>query len=164
MTNEPQTRLNPPWKELFKIASQTWDHGSAHPHAEGATIMGVDYGTQAYFENMNVVKTEMASIGKRLKNIHGWGYKVLLPEEQITEVVTGDFRGVARKSRTMLTNLNNIPVPQLDATSKGVVDRLYVSTSHTFAQIASGYHQAMQIAGIDRKQKMLAKVSEKKQE
>lgn len=153
MEPDPEPLLTPPWKQLVKIASG-WDYGSKHTHEEIAEILGVDYGTPDYYANVNAANSVMTECGKRLKNIHDQGYRVLSPTEQIPEVVY-DVRGVMRKFRYSLQNLNSVPVKELDETTKGIHERTGMSLGRTYSVLASGYNEAAQIVGIARPQKAL---------
>lgn len=153
---EPQDEtpvLTPPWKQLVKVASE-WEYGSKHTHEEISDILGVKYGTPDYYANVNAANSVMTECGKRLKNIHDQGYRVLLPTEQTPEVVY-DVRGVMRKFRCSLQNLNSVPVKDLDETSKGIHERTGMSLGRTYSTLASGYNEAAQIVGIARPQKAL---------
>lgn len=148
-----ETVLTPPWKQLVKVASD-WEYYSKHTHEEIAEILGVKYGTQDYYANVNAANSVLTECGKRLKNIHDKGYRVLHPVEQTPEVVY-DVRGVMRKFRGALQNLNNVPVKELDDTQKGIHERTGMSLGRTYSTLASGYNEAAQIVGIARPQKAL---------
>jgi hypothetical protein len=146
-------KLDPPWKELVKIASG-WDYGSVHPHQEIAAILGVAYPSIDYYENVIRASTDLLVIGKRIVNIYNEGYKVLKPEEQTPEAVR-DAGDIIRKLRQPISALNHVPTHILDETHKSINERAAHAISNVYVKAVSNYQEAAQIAGIHRKQKML---------
>ena len=92
-------RQHPEWKELYKQA-QGWQHGSEHPHSEVAKILGLDAGTQRYYQEVGRCAKEMLmNDNKCLAAMHGFGYKVLLPGEHMRASHRQARLGVRRLKR-----------------------------------------------------------------
>jgi hypothetical protein len=159
-----EVKLNPPWKEAFKVLSMM-AYGTFVSHNEICAIMGLNYDTPEYRQQIATLREELKAIGKRLQSVHSEGYRILPPKEQVTTIVTKDLRGVMRKHRKVLTNIAAIPTQKLEDTDQRRVEQLTVSASRAFLTVATEYSNAANIIGIEaRPQKMLAKAAEKKQE
>ena len=153
-----EPKLNPPWKELVKVASD-WKFGELHTHEEIAEILGVKYKSLFYYQNVNQAIKELIVIGKRLKNEKNIGYRTLNPLEQIQEGVYDAKKGVTR-IHDGIDNLNHAPTNKMSDTMKRRHENTVVSLAKTYVTAVSGVTEAAQLAGIQRNQKMLQKGKE----
>lgn len=157
MENTERIRLDPPYKELVKVASG-WDYNSTVEHAAIADILGVEYPSQDYYQNVESANAELIGIGKRLKNVKGVGYFVLNPFEQVQEAVYDAKKGV-RRIKYGINNLHDAPVSQLNDTQKEIHENTLVSLSRVYVSAVSGITQIAVIAGIQKNKHNLLKKS-----
>ena len=153
--------LIPEWKELVKVASE-WEYGSTHSHEEIAAIIKIPYGTPKYYQNVTTAMEELIAMWKRMTNIYKEGYYVLKPGEH-TPAVAFDVRASLHKMRKGISNWHDSPVSKMNDTERKTHERVGVSACNVFSTFANGYNEIAQIAGIQRKQKVLLAASEKKQ-
>jgi hypothetical protein len=160
-----QTRLNPPWREAFKVA-QHWEYDSYYSRDAIAAIMGIDRIHQylVYVENMEMLRKHMLSIGKRLKNIRGKGYKVLKPVDQLAEVGISDQVKLIRKRRMQGHAALAIPDDGLDDNEKRSKEAIVVDISRNLSRDMAVFKQNALLLKIEPQQKMLAKRANKKEE
>jgi hypothetical protein len=76
---------HPEWKELFD-AAQHWDYGTEHDHDEISSIISLQKETQKYYQAVGRTNKELRKQAqKHLVCIQGKGYRVLKPDEFLTE-------------------------------------------------------------------------------
>ena len=76
---------HPEWKELFDKAKY-WDYGSEHSHDEISAVLDIPKETTKYYHSVGRTNKELRRQAQRhLVSISGQGYKVLRPEEFLTE-------------------------------------------------------------------------------
>lgn len=160
MTSEEQintedTTLLPPWKELFKISSG-WEYGSFHEHLEIAIILGVDYGTPKYYEYMTTVADKLSRVGKRIECIHTKGYRVLLPDEY-PKAACDDTDRTSRVLKRGLSKIYDAPTHKMEHDTQKRIDAITTHMGRTYVHLVSAATEVKELAGIQRKQKMLAK-------
>lgn len=153
-------KLIPAWKELVKVASG-WDMGSIHEHSEIAEILGIKYRTPKYYQYLHSAMKELTTIGKRIVNINKRGYYVLKPGEQTKEVV-GDFKKSTKKAREAVGNWHCSAVDKMDDAEKRTNEHVGIAGAKVFSALSNGYTEMAQIAGVHRKQKVLAGAANKK--
>jgi len=157
--NEPgDATLYPPWKELLKA---DWEYGVFHEHLELAIILGVDYGTPKYYEHMATVADKLSRIGKRIECIHGKGYRVLMPDEY-PKAAYDDTDRTSRVLKRGLTKIHDAPVHKMDHDTIKRIDAITTHMGRTYVNLVSAVNEAKELAGIQRKQKMLKAASEMK--
>ena len=159
-TESEDTTLFPPWKELLKIASD-WEYGSFHEHLDIAIVLGVDYGTPKYYEYMTTVSNKLSRIGKRIECIHEKGYRVLTPEEYPKAAC----EDVDRTSRVLKRGINQIydaPVQKMEHGTQKKIEAITTHMGRTYVHLVSAATEVKELAGIQRKQKMLSASATKK--
>lgn len=154
-TEEPV--LLPLWKELFRVA-QDWEYGSTHTHKEIARILGIEYGGTDYYGNVNSAFEQLANIGKRLRCVHNTGYYVLKPSEYPLAAYD-DTHKSGRILKRGLDNIHNAPVQKMDNSTKQRIEAIGTHMARTYVNLVTATNEVKELAGISRKQKMLAKHS-----
>jgi hypothetical protein len=160
---EEEPILNPPWKELVKVASE-WEYGSeVHPHTEIAAIMRLEYPSQKYYENVTNAIEEMISLGKRMVCVKNVGYRVLAIDEHTIEGVWDMKKGI-RKMRTSVRNLSDAPTSKMTDTKQRVHENVTNTAQRMFSSAASSYNEITITAGLQRppSQKALANAANRK--
>jgi hypothetical protein len=155
MTNEPI--LYPLWKELLKAASE-WEYGSFHEHREIATIIGIEYGSKDYYSTMTRVGEELATIGKRVKCVYNKGYYVLKPSEY-PRAAYEDTKHSANVLKRGINKIHDAPVQKMDHGVRKQIEAITIHMGRTYVNLVSAATEVKEIAGIQRKQKMLAKTA-----
>lgn len=74
----------PEWENLKQVAL-TWEEGKIASHEELAEIMFLKPNSQKYYNAMQRVVKSLTSLGVRLSNVKGVGYKVLTADEWVEE-------------------------------------------------------------------------------
>lgn len=149
------TKLNPPWKELLKHATD-WEHGSTHSHDEISNIMGVPKNTTMYYDYTNRVGEELSKMGKRIVNERNVGYRVLLPEEYPMAAYI-DSRKAGRQYKRGLDHVIHAPIDKMDDQTKSCTESVGTHMSRSYLSIVSNTAKIMELSGITPKQKMLLK-------
>jgi len=149
--------LDPPYKELFKVAGE-WEYGSFHSHEEIAKIMMLEYGTQDYYANTNAAARDLAAIGKRVRCVHNKGYYVLKPSEY-PEAAYHDTRKSGRVLKEGLNNVYSAPLQKMSHQTKQQTEAIATHMARTYVNLVTAATEVKEIAGIERKQKMLSKAS-----
>ena len=149
------TTLFPVWKELLKIASQ-WEYGSFHEHLEIAVILGVDYGSDKYYEYMTTVSDKLAGQGKRIECVYNKGYYVLKPDEY-PRAAYEDTKRSASVLKRGLSTIHDAPVQKMEHGTQRQIDAITTHMGRTYVHLVSAATEVKELAGIQRKQKMLAK-------
>ena len=149
------TILFPIWKELVRVASE-WEYGSFHEHLEIALILGVDYGSKEYYASMNIASRELASIGKRVECVYDKGYYVLKPEEY-PRAAYEDTKRSATVLKRGINKIHDAPVQKMDHGTQKQIDAITTHMGRTYVHLVSAATEVKELAGIQRKQKMLAK-------
>ena len=155
-----ETILLPLWKELFRVA-QNWEYGSTHEHEEIARILGVEYGSTEYYGNVNTACDQLAQVGKRLRCVHNVGYYVLKPSEYPLAAYD-DTHKSGRVLKKGLDNVYNAPTRKMDDPTKQRIESIGVHMAKTYVNLVSATNEVKELAGIQRKQKMLEKHSNEK--
>ena len=156
-TTTEEIVLLPLWKELFKVA-QDWEYGSVHEHTEIARILGVEYGSRKYYENVNTAFEQLAHSGKRLRCIHSIGYYVLKPSEYPLAAYD-DTRKSGQVLKRGLDNVYNAPTHKMDDPTKQRIENIGTHMARMYVSLVSATNEVKELAGIQRKQKMLEKHS-----
>lgn len=154
MIDSEQPILEPPWKELAKVASG-WEYGSKHSHEEIAAIMRIAYGTLEYYQQVNRAIEELISEGKRIVNMRSTGYRVLMPNEHIVFAVYDAKKGTL-KIKEGISNLDDAPVNIMTDNERRKCEGARSALASTYVKSVDGVTQAAQIAGIKRNQRMLS--------
>jgi hypothetical protein len=149
------TILFPVWKELLKVASE-WEYGSFHEHLDIAIILGVDYGTTKYYEYMKVVSEKLAAQGKRIECVYNKGYYVLKPDEY-PRAAYDDTKRSANTLKRGLSNIHDAPIQKMEHGTQKKIDAITTHMGRTYVYLVSAATEVKELAGIQRKQKMLAK-------
>jgi hypothetical protein len=149
------TTLFPPYRELVRIAQQ-WEYGSFHTHQEIAGILGIDYGTPDYYQNVSWVLEEMRGLGKRLRCEHTKGYRVLKPGEY-PEAAYDDTKRAARVLKNGLDGVHTAPVQKMDQPTQRKMEHIGVHLARTYVSVVNAAAEVKELAGIKRPQKMLSK-------
>lgn len=147
--------LFPPYKELIKV-SKDWEYGSFHTHEEIAGVLGVEYGSKEYYTNMTRVVDEMAYLGKRIRCQRTEGYYVLNPSEY-PEAAYDDTKRATRVLKSGLDNVHTSPVQKMDHSTQKRMENIGVHLGRTYVNLVTAATEVKELAGIQRKQKMLAK-------
>ena len=69
---------------LFEALKNT-EYGAEIPHESMMRLTGFDQKGKDYYELVGAVNDKLTEIGKRLRNIHGVGYKFISPDEYAEE-------------------------------------------------------------------------------
>ena len=76
--------IMPEWQELANHV-MNYEAGTKFAHDELADVMLVKSGSQKYYNLMQKAIAKLTEIGVRLSNVKGFGYKILTPDEWVTE-------------------------------------------------------------------------------
>jgi len=154
--------LFPPWKELVKIASE-WEYGSFHEHLEIALILGVDYGSKEYYSAMNSASDELVSIGRRIECVYNKGYYMLNPDEY-PRAAYEDVKRSANKLKQGINNSHDAPIQKMEHATQKQMEAITTHLGRTYVQLVTAVTEVKELAGIPRKQKMLAKNANRKED
>ena len=154
---EEKPILDPPYKELLKV-SEGWDSGTFHSGEEFADIMMVEYKSSVYYANVNAAAKELAATGKRIRCVRGKGYYVLLPSEY-PDAAYFDTRKAGRALKRGLDNIHSAPVQKMEHATQKKVEAIATHMARTYVTLVTAATEVKEIAGIERKQKMLQKAS-----
>jgi len=92
----------PEWEQLKQVALD-WEEGKTVSHEELAEIMLLKPSSQKYYNSMQKAIKSLTSIGIRLANVKGVGYKVLTADEWLIEA-----KRMARKGGKSITEAQDI--------------------------------------------------------
>lgn len=160
MSSEDAPILDPPWKELVKVASE-WDYGSMHTHGEISGIIRLPYGDIHYYSEVNRAAKELLVLGKRIQCVYNKGYKVLKPSEY-PKTIFEDTKSVFLKMKDVHADSLSAPVKEMDDLAKQRTENLQSHTGQAVVTLATVVNTAHAIAGIERKQHMIAKAAKGK--
>jgi len=122
-----KTKLYPVWKELVKVAAETWQRGQLYVHKEIADILGVEPQTSKYYGYVQKARKYLREKGILLETHTNQGYYVTEVHRH-TEVATEDLHKANRHVEITLVGLRNAPYNLMDESKKKSRDQVLVST------------------------------------
>lgn len=128
-------RLNPPWKELVKVA-QLWEYGTVHTHDEISDIMGIEKQSTSYYQSVSRADQELVLIGKHMEVITKTGYRVINPDEYIRSS-NDKVRQAMKHDRIGLVRILNAPRDKMDDPTKKRTEEHAVSMSRRHSLLSS---------------------------
>ena len=105
---------------------------------------------------MNSASDALAGVGKRIECVYNKGYYVLKPDEYPRAA----YEDTKRSADTLKRGINKIYDAPLQKMEHGTQQKIEAITTHmgrTYVHLVSAATEVKELAGIQRKQKMLAK-------